>query len=108
MKPRILLVEDNDVLRRNLGTALERRGYSVLLASDGLAAMGYLLDDLVDVVVTDFKMRPFGGGLWLKFLEKHYSHLNVLIVTGAMPEQFQTLFPVLWKPYSIEDLEELI
>jgi DNA-binding response OmpR family regulator len=49
----VLLVEDDPALRRYLEVVLERAGYSVISASDGLEAMKSLLAAQVDIVVMD-------------------------------------------------------
>jgi PleD family two-component response regulator len=52
----VLLVEDDPALRRYLEVVLQRAGYVVMTAGDGLEAMKVLLTLQVDVIVTDALM----------------------------------------------------
>src|SRR5439155_22972563 len=52
----VLLAEDDRALRRFLEVVLERAGYRVIPASDGLEAMKAALSAPIDVVVTDAMM----------------------------------------------------
>ncbi|HXC71538.1 MAG TPA: response regulator, partial [Pyrinomonadaceae bacterium] len=57
----VLLVEDDPALRRYLEVVLQRAGYVVLTAGDGLEAMKILLSVGVDVIVTDALMPNLDG-----------------------------------------------
>ena len=72
----ILLVEDEDAIRLTLRDYLERKSYRVLVASDGVGAIKQLLDNSVDVIVTDYRMEILGGDYWLRFLQKFCSDLT--------------------------------
>ena len=60
-RPCVLLVEDDPALRRYLEVVLERNGYAVVSAGDGLEAMKFLLTSRVDVIVTDAFMPNLDG-----------------------------------------------
>ena len=49
----VLLVDDEAPIRRSLGPYLERGGYQVMLASDGVEALDLLAAYEVDIVVSD-------------------------------------------------------
>src|SRR3954467_11630067 len=49
----VLLVEDDYSIRRYLEVVLQRAGYDVVTASDGLGAMKSALSNSIDVVITD-------------------------------------------------------
>ncbi|HET9786091.1 MAG TPA: response regulator, partial [Pyrinomonadaceae bacterium] len=53
---RVLLVEDDNALRRYAEITLQRAGYDVLSAADGLEAMKIALTASVDIVITDAMM----------------------------------------------------
>jgi len=53
---RVLLAEDDRALRRFLEVVLERAGYKVIPAGDGLEAMKLALSTRIDIVVTDATM----------------------------------------------------
>jgi PAS domain S-box-containing protein len=59
----LLLVEDEEAIRRSTQRILERFGYRVLVAPDGQEALDFLRDhrDEVDLVITDVIMPRLGG-----------------------------------------------
>ena len=59
----ILIVEDEDAIRLTLRDYLKKKGYEVLVASDGVGAIKLMLDNEVDLIVSDYRMNVLGGGL---------------------------------------------
>ena len=58
---RILVVDDEDVLRDMLGDALRLSGFEVLEASDGSKALALLQKEKVDLIVSDVNMPGMDG-----------------------------------------------
>ena len=81
----ILLVEDDRAIRRYLQVILQRAGYEVIVASDGLEAMKAALDGSVHAVITDAIMPHLGGHELCRFLRRHpkLKHLPVLLLSGV-------------------------
>src|SRR5215210_7887413 len=67
-RTRILLAEDDRALRRFLEVVLERAGYEVIPASDGLEAMKVALSTRIDIVITDAMMPNLSGHELCRFL----------------------------------------
>ncbi len=105
---RVLVVEDEDDLRLATRDRLAGVGYDVIVASDGLSALKELTDHDFDVIITDFRMRPFGGSYWIKFLEEHYSHIKIIVISGFLRPGLPVAFPVLYKPFLPSELIEMI
>jgi twitching motility two-component system response regulator PilH len=84
LKPCVLLVEDDRSVRRYLEVTLQRSGYTVLTAADGLEAMKLALASPVDVVVTDAVMPNLNGQELARFLRSNpkLSHLPIVLLTG--------------------------
>jgi two-component system response regulator MprA len=63
MPPRVLLVDDDEALRRSIARALELEGYAVDLAGDGVEALAFFADGLEhpDAVVLDVLMPKMDG-----------------------------------------------
>lgn len=80
----ILLVEDDRSLRRYLEVILQKAGYKVVVASDGLEAMKLALTTPLDAVVTDAIMPHINGHELCRFLRGHakLSHLPVILLSG--------------------------
>jgi len=104
----ILVVEDEDSIRLTLRDYLRRKGYEVVVASDGVGAIKQLLDHTVDLIVTDYRMEVFGGDYWIRFLKEFCANRRVIITSGFLQPEFPIPFPVVYKPYEYGDLEALI
>lgn len=59
-----LVVHDNFALREAIARSLDRKGWDVTTASDGLEGLEAVRSHRFDVVITDVHM-PRRGGLWL-------------------------------------------
>jgi DNA-binding response OmpR family regulator len=111
---RVLLAEDDRALRRLLEVLLERAGYEVIAAADGLEAMKLALSNEVDIVITDAMMPNLDGHELCRFLRNSSTLSHVPVILLSALEQKQTdLAPehadaFLAKPVSSETLVECI
>ena len=108
----MLLAEDDKALRRFLGVVLERAGYQVYSAADGLEAMQLVLAHPIDIVVTDAMMPNLSGHEFCRFLRNSptLAHLPVILLSAlerqeTEPDQADAF---LAKPVSGEILIECI
>src|SRR5213075_687536 len=83
-RPCVLLVEDDPALRRYLEVVLQRAGYAVASAGDGLDAMKVLLAARVDVIVTDALMPNLDGYELCRFVRnsQHLAHLPIILLSA--------------------------
>ncbi|HMF56117.1 MAG TPA: response regulator [Pyrinomonadaceae bacterium] len=83
-RPCVLLVEDDAAVRRYLEVVLERAGYAVKTAADGLEAMKMVMSAGFDAVVTDAIMPHLGGQELCRFIRRHpkLSKLPVIILSA--------------------------
>ncbi|HEY0320889.1 MAG TPA: response regulator [Pyrinomonadaceae bacterium] len=81
----ILLVEDDRSIRRYLEVILQRAGYTVVAAADGLEAMKAALSNRLDAVITDAIMPHLNGYELCRFLRRHpkMSQLPVILLSGV-------------------------
>ena len=79
----VLLVEDEEAVRRGGKRMLETRGYTVYEAGSGVEALDIMdeLDGQVDVVVSDVVMPEMDGPSLLRELRKKYPDM----ISGAIP-----------------------
>ena len=109
-RPCVLLVEDDPALRRYLEVVLDRNGYEVLSAGDGLEAMKFLLAAQVDVIVTDALMPNLDGYELCRFVRNspHLAHLPIILLSALDPknttDESEQVNAFLAKPVSPEDL----
>lgn len=111
----VLLAEDDRALRRFLEVVLERAGYRVTAAADGLEAMKLVMSAPVDVVVTDEMMPNLSGHEFCRFIRNSpaLAHLPVILLSALerkdqanqAGEQADAFLP---KPVSSESLVECI
>lgn len=105
---RILIVEDEDAIRLTLRDYLQKKGFHVLVASDGVGAIKQLLDNDVDLIVSDYRMDILGGDYWVKFLQKYCMDKKVFITSGFLKPDFTIPFEVLYKPFDYGKLAGMI
>lgn len=88
----ILLVEDDRSVRRYLEVTLQRAGYKVITAADGLEAMKLALSNPIDVVITDAIMPNLSGQELARFLRQNpkLAHLPIVLLTGQPNKQAAT------------------
>src|SRR5881296_4030825 len=81
---RVLLVEDDRSVRRYLEVTLERSGYKVITAQDGLEGMKQALSMQIDVVITDAIMPQLSGEELARFLRANskLSKVPIVLLTG--------------------------
>ena len=113
-RTRVLLAEDDRALRRFLEVVLERAGYKVIPAADGLEAMKIALSMPIDIVVTDAMMPNLSGHEFCRFLRNSQtlSHIPVILLSALErkePNQnAEQVDAFLSKPVSAESLIECI
>jgi CheY-like chemotaxis protein len=106
----VLLAEDDPALRRYLEVVLQRAGYDVVSAADGLEAMKVLLSTPVDAVVTDALMPNLTGYELCRFIRnsQRLSHLPIVLLSALdqknATSENEHVNAFLAKPVSPEDL----
>ena len=78
------------------------------MASDGVGAIKQLLDNEVDVIISDYRMDILGGDYWVKFLVRYCSGKKVILTSGFLHPDFKVPFEVIYKPFDFADLESLV
>ena len=79
---RILLVDDEPGMRDMLWWSLERAGYDIVQAGDGVEALARLEAGGVDLVITDLTMPRRGGLDLLRALRERPGCPPVIVATG--------------------------
>lgn len=80
----VLIVEDDDGLRKFAQNVLERYGYKVLNAENGEDALkvGKEHDGQIDLMITDVIMPKMGGREAAKLLKPLYPYMKVIYMSG--------------------------
>jgi DNA-binding NtrC family response regulator len=110
MGEKILLVEDEPLLRKSMCEVLQRAGgFEVDEAEDGLQALKLLKSRPFDLVITDLIMPRLDGGTLLEYVRSMSPPLPVIFITAyfsrasvntAVPGQIEYVI----KPFGIDDL----
>src|SRR6185295_17221969 len=109
---RVLLVEDEDVVRSFAVRALSRQGYEVLEAASGVEAIEVMEREShrVDIVVSDVIMPEMDGPTLLKELRKTNPALKFIFVSGYPDDAFKKSlddneeYAFLPKPFTLPQL----
>ncbi len=110
----ILLIDDDESLRRVTEFTLREDGYTVLTAADGRAAMETFSSSPVDLVVTDVRMPEMDGMELLTRLKAMHPDLPVVLLTAhgtisaAVDAMKLGAADYLTKPYSRDQLRASI
>lgn len=112
----VLVVDDEEMVRRLACTALSSHGYAVLEARDGMDALHLLADapTLPALVLLDLAMPVMGGDELAPILEMKYPGLKIILTSGYPEEDARANFTsgsvigFLQKPYTVRALLEQI
>lgn len=104
--PAVLVVDDDDGVRVVTRRALEAAGYQVWEAADGVQALGFLLQGVVDVIISDIRMPRMDGWELAAHLRNMMPAPPVLFISGydAHIGNGNLPGPVLAKPFRAEQL----
>lgn len=100
----ILVVENEDNMRRVLTALLRRSGYKTLEAGDGEAALELLSNERVDAVLSDLKMPRMNGLELVQHMRTRFRPIPVVLLTAygtigsAVEALKQGAFDYLTKP----------
>jgi two-component system, NtrC family, sensor kinase len=110
----ILLVDDEDVIHRTLGSFLSRSGHSVRRALDGAEALRSLGESIPDVVISDIKMPSMDGLELVTRLKLRTPGTPVVLITGHGDEEMAAsalhtgAYDYFRKPVRLEELLSVI
>jgi two-component system response regulator AtoC len=82
MKARILVVDDEALMREYVEEALLRSGHEVASASGGREAMALVKEKSFDIVVTDLKMSPVDGLAVLRAVREESPDTHCIVMTA--------------------------
>ena len=113
-RPRILVVDDEEIARKNLTHFLAKEDYTVVTASNGEDALRTLESADFDVILTDLKMEKVGGMEILRRSKVKYPHVEVVMMTGyasidnAVEAMKEGAFHYLAKPLVLDDVRAIV
>jgi two-component system response regulator ResD len=89
MKKKILVVDDEEVIRRVLRICLEKAGYEVKEAENGIRALQAIEQDRADLVISDVVMPGKDGWEVLRELKgkEGTEHIPVILLTAKNQDE---------------------
>lgn len=82
MTKKIVIVDDERIIRVSLADDLRERGYEVVEFSEPNAVLLYIKDNFVDIVISDYKMPNYDGIELLKRIKKINQNINFILMTA--------------------------
>ena len=79
---KILVIDDDQSIRKTLSGYLKKQNYEVLSAENGLKGIEILKNELPDLVITDIRMPGADGFEVLKNIKEIDPHIHVIIITA--------------------------
>ncbi|MBN1781645.1 sigma-54-dependent Fis family transcriptional regulator [bacterium] len=111
---RVLVVEDDPIIRRFIRDVLKRKGYDIQSCENGLEAMDAIKQREYHLIISDLKMDKMDGLELLARVKKLSPKTEVIIitaygtVTNAVEAMKKGAFDYIMKPIELEELEIVI
>ena len=112
--PKILIVDDEYLIRWSLSHALSQQGYEVLAVEDGKKAIEAVKTQRFDFIITDLLMPEFNGWSVLETARKAFPQPRVIIMTAYGKEGNQEMakekgaWAYVEKPYVVDKIKQLL
>ncbi|GBC63169.1 Fis family transcriptional regulator [Desulfonema ishimotonii] len=109
----ILVVEDEEIARRNLAHILTKEGYGVITAESGVKALELIAGQTFDLVITDLKMDRVDGNQVLARTRILQPYTEVIMITGyatvdsAVRAMRDGAYSYIAKPYRIDAVRKM-
>jgi CheY-like chemotaxis protein len=110
---RVLLVDDERMLRRVIRRGLVRAGFEVVEADNGVAALELLARERFDLVVSDVHMPLMDGVELLEAVSTAQPAVPVVLISGSLEVQGKEearrlgAFDFLKKPFALTELHQI-
>lgn len=87
-KKRILIIDDDILVRESMKSILERSGFEAIVAKNGQEALNLIANEVLDLIVTDIRMPGMDGIATLKALREDRKKFG----KGPLPEIILTAY----------------
>jgi DNA-binding NtrC family response regulator len=109
-KGRVLVVDDESIVRRSCERVLSPEGYDVVTISRGDDAVDLLEKEDFDIVLTDLKMPYMDGLDLLNIIKNRWPSIEVIVITGystpttAIEAKNLGAYEFIEKPFNPEEI----
>ena len=111
---KILIIDDEDVICKGCKQILEKNGFEVDYAQNGIIGLAKLHDKAYDIVLIDLMMPQIKGMDVLESIRKYNPDIIKIIITGFATEKVITealqkgAYDYLAKPFSANELRDIV
>jgi DNA-binding response OmpR family regulator len=115
IKAKVLIVDDDELIRESLTQILESEDFGVATAASVKDALKLIASQVFDVLLSDLHMPGAGDGLTVVSAMRHSNPAAVTIIFSGFPEMKEAAAAILLqadeilvKPFAVEELARLI
>lgn len=114
MNRKVLIVDDEELVRNYVRRALASRGWEITEASNGADALDAIRKICFDAVVCDLKMPDIRGEEVIKKILELRPGMKIIAITGSVSNIQNPLMPgtevdgFLLKPFGIDEIRNLL
>ena len=111
---RILVVDDEEIIRNLLQDTLSKTGYKTKTAKDGQEAIELIENEPFEIIITDLKMPGMNGVELLQHVQKINPDICILIITayGTVESSVNAMklgaYDYICKPFELEEMKVII
>ncbi len=112
--PRVLVVDDEKVIREILADFLSLEGFTVATAPDANSALERLGQENFDMVISDLKMPNMSGLELLEQIKLNHENVLIVIMTGfgtvetAIEAMKKGAYDYILKPFNVEEVIHIV
>jgi DNA-binding NtrC family response regulator len=110
----ILIIDDEPEQLEALQSFLSRRGYEVLTAESGEEGLGLAQKNVLDLVITDYRMPGWDGFIVLRKMKEINPEVDIVVMTayGTIEDAVEIMkagaYDYLSKPIDLDEFENLL
>jgi DNA-binding NtrC family response regulator len=114
MKPSILIVDDDEVMRETLLDVFRKKGYEVFSVGSGNEALSVIKRHLIDLILLDMRLPDVDGLEILKRIKEFDTEILVIMMTAysdvqsAVSAMKSGAYDYINKPFELEELQLLV
>lgn len=114
MKPSILIVDDDEVMRETLSDVLKKRGYEIFSVGSGNGALSLMKKSIIDLILLDMRLPDIDGLEVLKKIKEFDTEILVIMMTAysdvqtAVSSMKSGAYDYINKPFELDELKLLI
>ena len=113
-KPKLLVVDDEEIALENLAYVLNKEGYDVVCLRSGSAALERLKHEEFHVVVTDLRMPKVDGMEIIKRCREWHPDTQLIMITGYPTERSDAevmdkgAYHLVEKPFRLDEVRRTV